>query len=47
MGDSAVARFAMLKGVGLEVLSSNFLALVAFPIVLVGVSAWQFGKQLN
>jgi ABC-2 type transport system permease protein len=42
-----LARGVMLKGVGLEVLYPNFLALVAFTIILVGVSAWRFRKQLN
>jgi ABC-2 type transport system permease protein len=42
-----LARGVMLKGVGLDVLYPNFLALVAFTIVLVGVSAWRFRKQLN
>lgn len=42
-----LARGVMLKGVGMEVLYPNFLALVAFTIVLVGVSAWRFRKQLN
>jgi len=44
---AVLARGVMLKGVGLEVLYPNFLALVAFTIVLVGVSAWRFRKQLN
>ena len=42
-----LARGVMLKDVGLEVLYPNFIALVAFTIVLVGVSAWRFRKQLN
>ena len=44
---AVLARGVMLKGVGIEVLYPNFLALVAFTIVLVGVSAWRFRKQLN
>lgn len=44
---AVLARGVMLKGVGLEVLYPNFLALIAFTIVLVGVSAWRFRKQLN
>jgi len=44
---AVLARGVMLKGIGLEVLYPNFLALVAFTIVLVGVSAWRFRKQLN
>jgi len=42
-----LARGVMLKGVGLEVVYPNFLALVAFTIIRVGVSAWRFRKQLN
>lgn len=44
---AVLARGVMLKGVGLEVLYSNFLALLAFTIILVGVSVWHFRKQLN
>jgi len=44
---AVLARGVMLKGVGLEVLYPNFPALVAFTIILVGVSAWRFRKQLN
>ncbi len=44
---AVLARGVMLKGVGLEVLYPNFLALVVFTVVLVGVSAWRFRKQLN
>lgn len=44
---AVLARGVMLKGVGLDVLYPNFLALVGFTIVLVGVSAWRFRKQLN
>ena len=32
----------MLKGVGLDVLYPNFLALFVFTAILVGVSAWRF-----
>lgn len=44
---AVLARGVMLKGVGLEVLYPNFLALLAFTIMLVGVSVWHFRKQLN
>jgi drug efflux transport system permease protein len=44
---AVLARGVMLKGVGLDVLYPNFLALVVFTVVLVGVSAWRFRKQLN
>ncbi|HKE56603.1 MAG TPA: ABC transporter permease [Pyrinomonadaceae bacterium] len=42
-----LARGVMLKGVGLDVLYPNFLALMAFTVLLVGISAWRFRKQLN
>ena len=44
---AVLARGVMLKGVGLDVLYPNFLALLAFTVILVGVSAWRFRKQLN
>lgn len=44
---AVLARGVMLKGVGLEVLYPNFLALLVFTILLVGVTAWRFRKQLN
>ena len=44
---AVLARGVMLKGVGLDVLYPNFLALLVFTAVLVGVSAWRFRKQLN
>jgi ABC-2 type transport system permease protein len=44
---AVLARGVMLKGVGLEVLYPNFLTLVVFTVILVGVSAWRFRKQLN
>jgi ABC-2 type transport system permease protein len=44
---AVLARGVMLKGVGLDVLYPNFLALVVFTVILVGVSAWRFRKQLN
>ena len=44
---AVLARGVMLKGVGLEVLYPNFLALLSFTVILVGVSAWRFRKQLN
>jgi ABC-2 type transport system permease protein len=44
---AVLARGVMLKGVGLDVLYPNFLALVVFTAILVGVSAWRFRKQLN
>ena len=44
---AVLARGIMLKGVGLEVLYPNLLALVAFAVVIVGASAWRFRKQLS
>lgn len=43
----SLARGVMLKGVGLEVVYPNLLALVGFTLVLVGVSVWRFRKQLT
>ena len=37
----------MLKGVGIEVVYPNLLTLIAFTIVLMGLSTWRFRKQLN
>lgn len=42
-----IARGILLKGAGLEVLWPHFAALVGFAVVLVGVSAWRFRKQLG
>jgi ABC-2 type transport system permease protein len=44
---AVLSRGVMLKGVGLDVLYPNFLALLIFTTILVGVSAWRFRKQLN
>ncbi len=44
---ASIARGVMLKGVGVEVIYPNLLALLAFTIVLMGVSVWRFRKQLN
>ena len=44
---AVLARGVMLKGVGLDVLYPNFMALFVFTVILVGVSAWRFRKQLN
>lgn len=44
---AVLARGVMLKGVGLDVLYPNFIALFVFTAILVGVSAWRFRKQLN
>ena len=44
---ASLARGLMLKGVGFEVVYPNLLALLAFTIILMGVSVWRFRKQLN
>jgi ABC-2 type transport system permease protein len=44
---ASLARGVMLKGVGVEVLYPNLLALVGFTLLLVGVSVWRFRKQLS
>ena len=44
---ASIAPGVMLKGVGLEVIYPNLLALLAFTIVLMGVSVWRFRKHLN
>jgi len=44
---STIARGVMLKGAGVDVLYPNLLALTAFVLVLVAVSAWRFRKQLG
>ncbi|HEX7318204.1 MAG TPA: ABC transporter permease [Pyrinomonadaceae bacterium] len=44
---STIARGVLLKGVGLDVLYPNLLALTAFALVIVGASAWRFRKQLS
>lgn len=44
---AVLARGVMLKGIGLEVLYPNLLALTAFAILIVGASAWRFRKQLS
>jgi ABC-2 type transport system permease protein len=42
---AVLARGVMLKGVGLDVLYVNFIALLVFTVLLVGISAWRFRKQ--
>jgi len=44
---ASIARGVMLKGIGVEVVYPNLLALLAFTVVLMGVSVWRFRKQLN
>jgi ABC-2 type transport system permease protein len=42
-----ISRGVMLKGTGLSELYPNFLALLAFAVLLVSISAWRFRKQLG
>jgi len=42
-----IARASMLKGSGFEALWPDFLALLAFTVVLVSLSVWRFRKQLG
>ena len=44
---STIARGVLLKGVVLEVLYPNVLALTAFTLVIVGASVWRFRKQFS
>lgn len=43
----SISRGVMLKGVSIDVIYPNLLALLTFTIVLMGVSVWRFRKQLN
>jgi ABC-2 type transport system permease protein len=42
-----IARGSMLRGSGLDTLWPNFLALLAFTLILVSLSVWRFRKQLS
>ena len=42
-----IARASMLKGSGFDALWPDFLALLAFTVVLVSLSVWRFRKQLG
>ncbi len=42
-----ISRGAMLKGSGMDTLWPNFLALLAFTVILVSLSIWRFRKQLS
>ncbi|HKY03527.1 MAG TPA: ABC transporter permease, partial [Blastocatellia bacterium] len=44
---ATIARGIMLKGAGVETLYPNLLALAAFAVLLIAVSAWRFRKQLG
>ncbi len=43
---AAIARGAMLKGDGLEMLWPNVLALLIFTLALAALSIWRFRQQL-
>ena len=44
---SIIARGVMLKGVGVEVLYPNLLALLGISLLLIAISSWRFRKQLG
>jgi ABC-2 type transport system permease protein len=44
---SIIARGVMLKGVGIEVLYPNLLALLGISLLLIAISSWRFRKQLG
>lgn len=44
---SIISRGVMLKGVGLNVLWPNLLALLGLSLLLIGISSWRFRKQLG
>jgi ABC-2 type transport system permease protein len=44
---ATIVRASMLKGSGLAALWPNFLALLAFTLVLFSLSVWRFRKQLS
>jgi ABC-2 type transport system permease protein len=42
-----ITRASLLKGSGIDVLWPNFLALIAFTVLLIAVSTWRFRKQFG
>lgn len=44
---ATISRGVLLKGVGIDVLYPNMLALLAAAVLLVGISAWRFRKQFG
>jgi len=44
---ATIARGVLLKGTGIDVLYPNLFALLAFCILMVGISAWRFRQQLR
>ena len=44
---AAISRGVLIKGAGLEVVYPQVLALLAFTLVLVGISVWRFRRQLG
>jgi drug efflux transport system permease protein len=44
---AAISRGVLIKGVGLDVVYPQVLSLLAFTVVLVGISVWRFRRQLG
>lgn len=44
---ATIGRGILLRGAGLEAIYPHLLALVGFAVVLIGISAWRFRKQLG
>ena len=44
---AAISREVLIKGVGLEVVYPQLVSLLAFTVVLVGISVWRFRRQLG
>jgi ABC-2 type transport system permease protein len=44
---ATIMRGATLKGIGIETLWPNVLALLGFTLILVALSVWRFRKQLS
>ena len=44
---TAIARSVLVKGAGLDVVYLHLLALAVFSVILVGISAWRFRRQLG
>jgi len=42
-----ISRATLMKGSGIDVLWPNFLALIAFTVVMLSLSIWRFRKQLG
>lgn len=44
---ATIARGVMLKGIGIDILYPNLLALAGFTLIVVGISVWRFRKQIT